>query len=139
MKKIYWLYRLKLSTTRQRQSPSFVLGAELSDYVKVGVLRIEDACIDEKRYTKELVPGVKNKARFMVIEYNDLAVPESHINMLMQKMAVDFYAEFFDSAEEAKKWIKDSTDLEETDKGFLVHPWMKTEAEDLPPKYLLID
>lgn len=139
MKKIYWLYRLKLSAARQRQSPSFVLGAELSDYVNVWVLNIYDQIINDKRYTWELAPWVKNKARFMIIEYNEVAVPEVYINMVMQKMAVDFYAEFFEKPAGAKKRLKESTDIEETDNWFLIHEWIDTEEEEFPPRYLVID
>ena len=140
MKKMYWLYRLKLSTTRQRQSPSFVLGAELSDYIQAWLLTIDDVSIDERRYTKEVAPWVKNKARFMVVEYNDQVVSPSHIAMMQNKLVNDFYAEFFDTPEEAKTRLRNNTDLvEESDWLFVTQDEENTGAETIKKRTLLID
>lgn len=76
----------------------------------------------------------------MVVEYNDQAVSPAHIAMVQNKLVNDFYAEFFDSPEEAKTRLRNNTELvEESDWVFVTQDEENTGAETIEKRTLLVD
>lgn len=145
MAKIYWLYRMIKTKTKEwatdRHSPSYFLNAELEDYIDVWVFSLHDMDIPDSKYTKELAPWIKNQAKFFWAEYNENAVPQSYVDMILDKRLSVFYIEQFATANDAATWLRDNTNCQEVEPNkfearaeFVDESW-----ETIPAVYITID
>ena len=144
MAKLYGLYRFELLSNNRnnRHSPSHALYQNLKEFFDVWVLSIYDMDIQEHQYTNELVPWVKNEARFMYAEYNEEAVPQKWLDMMKRILEARFFFEPFDTVEETRQWLRDKTSLiEEPVWTFEIHPEYQDEIDwvTIPAKFITID
>lgn len=129
MKTLYWFYRkerlnspYKLWNTslNGNYSMSFFLANQYADYLEAWLISINDN-LWEDRYTKELAPWIKDLREFVSFSYNDTYVSDELINTIIWKVCNRFDL-FLLTAEEAKTFLKEHTDLiEESDGKFLVN------------------
>lgn len=138
--KAYISYRpIYMNNWQGRYTLSYFLDQQYADYVSVGVTSIKDLIIWDERYTKEVVPWVKNLRRFAVLEANWIDINEFRDNIV--KIGASFDINTFATTEEARQWIRDNTDLaEETPWNFV----LSEEATDImgqavPKKYLEVN
>ena len=117
MAKLYWTYRRKFTNSGCVYDISYFLDKELQDYRNAGIMSVTDSEISDKRFTAELTPGNKSLTRFFVGDYNEAHVPAEQLQLIKDKLRIEFYALFFDTAEEARQRLRDNTDLEETETG----------------------
>ena len=138
--KTYISYRpTYLNNWQGRYTLSYFLGQQYADYVSAWVTAIKDLEIPDERYTKEVVPWIKNLRRFAILEANWIDVWEFLENV--KKIWATFDINDLSNIEEARQWIRDNTDLvEETPWEFILSKeliWMNREI--IPKQYLIID
>lgn len=144
--KIYWLYRMKYSQLQDRQSPSFYFNKELEDYITAGIFSLKDMEISDAQYTRELAPWLKSQTRFFRCEYNENLVSQGYVDMLRNKLKVEYYGEFFDEinpddpVETARQRLRDNTNLTETETGtFQTVVWYTDETGTVEDQFITID
>ena len=149
MKKIYWFYRpdyiwnfdlQNWSSLNWKYSLSFWLNWQYWDFVKAWVIAIKDMEVSIDRYTKEIVPWIKDLREFVIYEYNENYIDEALMNKIIWKIWQRFDLELL-SIEEAKSFIRKNTDLKEVEEWkFLIQDktiWINW--EDIEARYLIIN
>lgn len=138
--KTYISYRpTYLNNWQGRYTLSYFLEQQYADYLTAWITKIKDLLISDERYTKEVVPWIKNLRRFAVLEANGIDVNEFKNNVI--KIWATFDINDLSNIEEARQWIRDNTDiLEETPWNFILNEqseWMNWEV--IPKQILTID
>ncbi len=138
--KTYITYRpTYLNQWQGRYTLSYFCDQQYADYVQAGITSIKDCIIWDERYTKEVVPWVKNLRRFAVLEASWIDINEFRDNVI--KIWASFDINTFATIEETKQWLRDNTDLVETTPGtFEISPettWMMGEV--IPKQTLTIE
>jgi len=95
-----------------RYTLSYFCDQQYSDYVTAWITSIKDCIISDDRYTKEVIPWIKNLRRFAVLEANWIDVNEFLNNVV--KIGASFDINTFSTKEEARQWIRSNCDLIET-------------------------
>lgn len=143
IKKIYWTFRQYYTNKWVRYNPSYFLNKQYQDYLEAGLTKTLDTIIPENRYTAELAPWIKKMTRFAVWEYNDEYVNWDEFKANIQNVWAQFNISMFDTADDARQWIRDNTDLKEDDDTvweFKIYPESKDENwNTISAQYLIIN
>lgn len=147
--KLYWFYRpdyiwnfdfQNWTSLNWKYTLSFWLSWQYADYVKAWVITIKDMEVPTDRYTKEIVPWIKDLREFVIYEYNSDYVDEALMNKIIWKIWQRFDLELL-TIEEAKSFIRKNTDLKEVEEWkFLIQDktiWLNW--EDIEARYLIIN
>ena len=147
--KLYWFYRpdyiwnfdfQNWTSLNWKYTLSFWLSWQYADYVKTWVISIKDMEVPIDRYTKEIVPWIKDLREFVIYEYNENYIDEALMNKIIWKIWQRFDLELL-SIEEAKSFIRKNTDLKEVEEWkFLIQDktiWINW--EDIEARYLIIN
>jgi hypothetical protein len=149
MKKLYWFYRREQIWTLNLwqvslnwwYTISFFANWQYADWVNAWLISIKDQEIPENRYTKEIIPWIKDLREFIYLEYNENVVDILLTTNIIKKIGARFDLELFDDIEQAKTFIREHTNLvEETPWYFILSEetiWINWEI--IPKKYLIID
>lgn len=121
-------------------TPAFFLGNQFADYEAAGLTKILDQEIPEERYVSEIAPGVPKLTRFIVGEYDEAYVNGADFAKSVQAVGARFQIEMFPTVEEARVWVRDNTDLVETEPGtFLIsEATIGIMGEEIPARYIVI-
>lgn len=149
MKKIYWFYRrerlispkdLWKITQNWAYTMSFYANNQYADYIEAWIVSIKDNEIPLNRYTKEVVPWVKDLREFAYMEYDETILDDITINNIITKIGSRFDLELL-TTEEAITFIKWHTDLiEEAPWKFLItEAYIDEDWTEIPNEYLIID
>lgn len=151
MKRIYGFYRPERIETKNLWGNTslhwtytmwFYVNWQYADYIKAGIIKINDKEIPENRYTKEVVPWIKDLRRFVYLEYNDTIIDNATITKIANKIWARFDTEYL-TINTAIDFIRKHTDLEEdsnTPWKFLIAPATKDiDWKTIPAKYLTIN
>ena len=147
--KLYWFYRpdyiwnfdfQNWTSLNWKYTLSFWLSWQYADYVKTWVISIKDMEVPIDRYTKEIVPWIKDLREFVIYEYNENYIDEALMNKIIWKIWQRFDLELL-SIEEAKSFIRKNTDLKEVEEWkFLIQDktiWINW--ENIEARYLIIN
>lgn len=147
--RIYWFYRpdyiwnfdfQNWTSLNWKYTLSFWLNWQYGDFVKAWAISIKDMEIPENRYTKKIVPWIKDLREFIIYEYNENYIDESLMNKIIWKIWQRFDLELL-SIEEAKSFIRKNTNLEEVEEWkFLIQEetiWINW--ENIEARYLIIN
>lgn len=145
--KLYWFYRKERIWTKDFwefnlngwYSISFYAENQYQDWIQAWLISIKDLEIPEDRYTKELIPWIKDLREFIYMEYNTEYVDLELAKTIIWKIGARFDLELLD-VEWAKKFIRNNTNLQEVEEWkFLIseaYEWIEWNIE---AKYLIID
>lgn len=134
--RIFFTYRRMYTDRGNRQDVSFYNDKQYSDMIEAGLTKMTDWAnfIPDERIIAEVVPWVKKQRVAGMLEF---AMPElrTELEESLKSVAQSFSIEL-KTRDEMSQWIKDNTDLVETERGYLIH---KSDWIDLlEDKYLVI-
>jgi len=148
IKKLYGFYRKERIAGSKKldwvslnwgYSLSFYANGQYSDYVEAGLISIKDLDIPTDRYTKEVVPWIKDLREFVYMEYNADVIELELATTIINKIGARFDLELLD-ATQAKEFIRTHTNLVEESEGrFLIQEAQEDDLETNEAKYLIIE
>lgn len=145
--KLYWFYRKERIGTKSLweislngwYSISFYANEQYQDWISAWLISIKDMEIPTERYTKELVPWIKDLREFVYLEYNPEYVELELAKTIINKIWARFDLELL-GIEQAKKFIREHTDLKEVEEWkFLINEAYEWEEWLIEAKYLIIE
>lgn len=124
MKRKYITFRpVYFNNWEGKYTISYFNKQQFADYVEAWITKIVDTIIPEERYIFEIAPWIKSLRRFAILECIDSVDIDSFLQNVMSIWS-NFAIEAFDTIEDAKVWIRTSTNLvEESDGKFIINEW----------------
>ena len=121
---------------------------QFRDYEEAGITKVS-APISEDNYVGKLpkidadenvIGEVPRLTRFFVLEFSDKFANEAEVRDSLLRSSSDSAVKFFATADDTRTWLRENTDLPETEEGFEIRKAGKNPftEEDIPAEFIHI-